>query len=348
VVVVSSRPEIPTAVGRLAALAGAELAVVAAPDRLRAAWHTATAVVVGIDLLDAVAAASLPRRDRVIVVGLAPASEVVWRAAMSIGAVGVAVLPDDDREVVELLSDDRGSRAAASVLGVIGGCGGAGASTLAAALGLHSARTTATLLVDADPLGGGLDVLLGAERMPGLRWSDVADARGRLDAKALADALPVVAGCAVVSHGRGSPASVAADAASAVLDAGVRGFGQVVIDLPRCGSPAGATLIAGCDRVALVVPATVRATAAASVVVRELLAGCGDRVRLVVRDPGGDRLSVADVTRALDRPAIGTVCTESALAAAANRGEPPRLRRGSVAAVCRAVLADPAPMLGAA
>ena len=65
----------------------------------------------------------------------------------------VAALSDAD--------DDAGpTRARGAVIAVIGGRGGAGASVFATALA-HSA--TEALLVDLDPWGGGIDLLLGAE-----------------------------------------------------------------------------------------------------------------------------------------------------------------------------------------
>ena len=67
----------------------------------------------------------------------------------------------------------------ALTVGVIGGRGGAGASTLACALAVTAARDgRRTMLVDGDPLGGGLDVLLGGEQAGGLRWPDFAASRG--------------------------------------------------------------------------------------------------------------------------------------------------------------------------
>src|SRR3712207_7123198 len=47
-----------------------------------------------------------------------------------------------------------------------------------------------TLLVDADPLGGGLDLVLGWEQVDGLRWPSLAEADGRVDPPALLQALP--------------------------------------------------------------------------------------------------------------------------------------------------------------
>ena len=55
------------------------------------------------------------------------------------------------------------------VICVVGGSGGVGASTLAAALAFVAARQAArSVLVDTDRLGGGLDLLIGAERVDGL------------------------------------------------------------------------------------------------------------------------------------------------------------------------------------
>ena len=60
-----------------------------------------------------------------------------------------------------------------------------------------------TLLVDLDPLGGGLDLLLGAERLAGLRWPDLAGARGRLGGGMLRDALPRLDGLSLLSWAGG-------------------------------------------------------------------------------------------------------------------------------------------------
>ena len=64
------------------------------------------------------------------------------------------------------------------VVAVIGGCGGAGASLFAVAL---AQAATDALLVDLDPWGGGIDLLVGGEATPGLRWPDLALQGGRLN-----------------------------------------------------------------------------------------------------------------------------------------------------------------------
>ena len=70
------------------------------------------------------------------------------------------------------------------VVGVVGGSGGAGASTFAAvvALGASELSSRPVLLIDLDPIGGGLDVLLGLDSTAGARWSAVSKPGGALHA----------------------------------------------------------------------------------------------------------------------------------------------------------------------
>jgi secretion/DNA translocation related CpaE-like protein len=343
VVLLTAQPDLRTAVARLAALIGAALEVISAGGGARTAWRGGDAVVVGADIAGALAASGLPRRDGVVVVTTAVPDETLWRWSVELGAARVVVLPDDERALLELLGDAVDVPAAGgSAIAVIGGCGGAGASTFAAALALTSSRASRTVLIDGDRLGGGLDVLLGIEAAAGARWPDLAGTRGRLSATALADALPTAAQCAVLSWGRISTGPVDPVAAGEVVDAALRGFDRVVIDLPREG---GADLVAAADRLLVIVPATVRATAAAAAVTAGL-ADRGPRPQLVVRDPGSARLTAAQVSAALGLPVVATLHSEAAVATAAERGAPPSRRgRGSLAAACRQVLeraAEPA------
>ena len=89
-------------------------------------------------------------------------------------------LPGAEALLVDRLAAAATGRRGAATVAVVGGRGGAGASTLACALARDGGSSAgAVMLVDADPLGGGLDLLLGAEGVPGLRWPDLAEARGR-------------------------------------------------------------------------------------------------------------------------------------------------------------------------
>ena len=81
--------------------------------------------------------------------------------------------------------------AAALVLGVVGARGGVGASTLAAALAARGARRTASVLVDLDAAAPGLDLLVGLEDDPGVRWPDLAGAAGAIDGATGAPAVAV-------------------------------------------------------------------------------------------------------------------------------------------------------------
>jgi secretion/DNA translocation related CpaE-like protein len=348
VVVVTAVDECRLAVARLAALAGAVVEPVMDSAAVRSRWSPAAAVVVGADLAPIVAAAGLPRRPDVVLVtlsGMDPelADPALWRTAVEIGASRVVAVPEDERILVELLTDvvdaSTTSGCAASAIGVLGGCGGAGASTLAAATAVTAAASVPTALIDMDPIGGGLDVLLGLEQQPGSRWPELVGTRGRLGAATLRDALVRSGSLSLLSSGRDSGGVPSVEAVGAVLDAAVRGHRAVVIDLPRCLHPPAALAASAVDLLVLVVPATVRAAAAAAGVLAALPGGVGP-VRLVVRDPGGGRLTAAEIGDALGRPVLATLRSEQSVVAAASRGDPPlRRKHGSLAEVSRGLVA---------
>jgi secretion/DNA translocation related CpaE-like protein len=342
VVVVTALDECRLAVSRLAALAGAAVELVVDSAAVRGRWNLAAAVVVGADLAPSIAAAGLPRRADVVVVTSSAVDPELWRTAVEIGASRVVALPEDERILVEVLTDvvdaSTTSVGAAGVIGVLGGCGGAGASTLAAAVAVTGAAAVATALIDMDPMGGGLDVVLGLEQQSGARWPELAATRGRLGAATLRDALVRSGSLSLLSWGRAAGNTPSVEATGAVLDAAVRGHRIVVVDLPRCLHPPGALAASAADLLVLVVPATVRAAAAAAAVVAALPAGIG-RIRLIVRDPGGGRLTAAEIGNALGLPVLATLRTEQSVVAAASRGDPPlRRKHGSLAEVSRAVV----------
>jgi secretion/DNA translocation related CpaE-like protein len=303
---------------RLAAAADVEAHVAADAVRARSAWRDAALVIVGPDLAIGL---DPPRRPDVILVG---SGDDVYRLAVDVGAQDVASLPDAETWLVERMAAAAEPAVARAVtVGVIGGRGGAGASVLAATLARCAAgRGLRTLLVDGDPLGGGIDLVLGAETLPGARWSDYSSRRGRLSSAALHDSLPTRGGLAVLSWHRGAVDPVAAETMRSVLDAATRGYDLVVADLPRHHTEARAEALAGADVTLLVVPAEVRAAVAADRVAELARRYCGD-LRLVVRGPAPGGLKPSTIAESLRLPLAGTMPPDRRLAGAIERGEPP-------------------------
>ncbi len=318
---------------RACAVAGVNSLPVTDRVQVARAWRSATAVLVAASAHSWTA--GLPRRARVAVLDDMPASELdAWRLAVGIGAESVFAPDQEPRRLVEwiaLAGEPVGSPAV--VVGVAGACGGAGASTLAAALALRAGASSTVTLIDADPAGGGIDVLLGIEKNPGTRWPDLRGSRGVVAASVLADALPRADAVAVLSWvaaAGGPPLPV--EAMDAVLSAAVRGSDLVVVDLPRSADAAADHAASRSSHVVLVVPASVRAVAAAASALARW-SDAGADVGLVVRHPGPADLTPAAVAEALDRPLLGVLPVDAGLAHLGDRGRFVRaLRRSPVGA----------------
>jgi len=215
-------------------------------------------------------------------------------------------------------------------IAVVGACGGAGVSTLAAALaqGLRRAGEGA-VVVDLDLPGPGVDVLLGIEDEPGARWPELAAARGDVDGAGLIAALPRWHSVPVLSGARLSPArpddAVVVDVCTGLL----RGGETVVLDLPRpaAWSAAARMLVASADAVLLVAPCTAPGVAGA-------LATWGGLADLGVRDPwlvarrpAPGRVDADALGEAVGLPVVATVRADARLAAAVDRGDGPPVGR---------------------
>ena len=149
-------------------------------------------------------------------------------------------------------------------IGVLAGCGGAGASVFAAVLaGRAAVAAGAAFLIDCDPVGGGIDVLLGCERAAGVRWSQVRLRGGELDPAVLRECLPRwqdVSVLAVDESGALEPAGLCR-----IVDATALA-GPVVLDLARWPSPVRAAALSRCDLTVLLTPAEVRGVTASAAV----------------------------------------------------------------------------------
>lgn len=306
---VSTDPLLGDHVRRIAAAAGRPLVERSAPPD-RAARDGAAVL-----LLDGAAARAVATRGTypgaiVVVRGTAGVDE--WRSAAAIGTRHVMGLPADESLLVSLLASEPTTASApgAGVVTVIGGCGGAGASLFASALGLVGSRSHRTLLVDADAIGGGLDLVLGWEEEPGLRWADlvVVDG-GRVESDSLHHALPSRDGLTVLSAGRGET-SVGSDlAVSVVVESGRRGGDLVICDAPRGAGEAREACVDAADLVVLVVPARVRAAAASMRTAAAVSAGNAN-VGVVVRGPSPTGLTAADVADMVSLPLLAACRAE--------------------------------------
>jgi secretion/DNA translocation related CpaE-like protein len=331
---------------RLAAAGGTEVDVATDPAAARPRFAAAPLVLIGADQADACLRARLPRRPRVIIVGRVPAVEAAWEVAELLGAEHVAVLPTAEPWLIDRFAERPDQPQTGRVLAVIGGRGGAGASILAGGLAVTSVSAgLRTLLIDGDPLGGGLDLVLGWERVDGLRWPALSEAGGRVDPPALLQALPHRGDLVLLSFARDSPATdpllaVPGEAMAATLDAARRGRDVIVADLPRQLDDAAVLALQAADRALIVVPAELRATAAAARIAAVAAIHC-DNLAVVVRGPAPGRLKAREISRALGLPLAGSLRPEASLCQALERGEAPAANgRGPLAELCRRLITE--------
>jgi MinD-like ATPase involved in chromosome partitioning or flagellar assembly len=373
-VAITEDPELLDLVLRLGAASGVTVAAVA-----EAGWQAAIPRRASSVLIDARCAAQLTEipagAHRVAVLCTDEPSTMTWRRALSLRADRVIQLPDEQQALLDwLVQGAAESPTRARTIAVTGGRGGVGASTLVAALARTAQRDGRgpVTVLDLDALGGGLDLLLGCEDVPGLRWSGVADVRGRVSASALRSALPVDEGVALLTWDRDddgglgdselTPADFQAVDRSAGIPAGVRGTradpagvrrprpetvsdivvaaqhgtGLVLMDLPRGDDAPAATALALADCLVLVSTADVRGVASAGSVLRGL-AGLCDDVRVVVRRTAYAVADSTAVATSLGLPVVAEVPTIRGMERAINEGLGPsatgRLRRE-----CRRIL----------
>lgn len=348
--VVLDDPDILDEILRIAAATGSPVErvpdVAAASDK----WSAAPLVLVDEAALAALATLATladgphPPRGRLVLVCAGEPDPASWRLTCRCGVRAVVELPEGEPELMALLADlvEMPAAGDGAVLAVVGARGGAGASVFAAAAALETTRSGAgALLVDCDSLAGGLDLVLGAEQDTGLRWPDLGVTAGRVSMTALRDALPQLrcgdGDVVLLSCGRDGPGPDV-DGLSAVLDAGRRAGYTVVCDLPRGNSAVARQVAARADLVAVVLPAEVRACAAARRVLTEL-ATPAERVGLVIRGPAPDALEPDVIADAVGAEVLTTMRAEPRLAGDVERARFLPRRGGPLAGGAREVLA---------
>ena len=220
----------------------------------------------------------------------------------------------------------------ATCLMLVPAVGGAGASITAAASALVLSRERPICLVDADALAGGIDLVLGMETEPGLRWQDFSAADGRLDGAALYEALPSCPrspALKVLTWTRSRTPETAYNHASAAtkFDSADRpGRTDRPDDVRHIASTisclihAGITVIVDCpkqveyvttlgalaDDIVIILPTSVRAIAAGGHLA-SVCAQAGFTPSLAVRHQQHRDISVEEVEYALDLPIAGEI-----------------------------------------
>lgn len=339
VLAVVSDPDLRAELDRIAAAVGIRVVHAGAePAVSRKTWSAAAAVVLDPAAADRCGRTALARRAHVSVLTLGAPSTATWTAAVAVGARHVLTLPAQERELIGALAEaaeaarDDGPRGA--VVAVIGGCGGAGASLLAVALAQAAGDA---LLVDLDPWGGGIDLLVGGEGAPGLRWPDLALQGGRLNWTAVREALPRHRGISVLSGARHGH-ELGAAAAESVVDAGRRGGVTVVCDLPRRLTDATQSALDAADLVVVVSRCDVRACAATAAMA-PVLGALNPNLGLAVRGPSPGGLRATEVADIAGLPLLASIRAQPQLAPQLERGGLKLGPRAAFAVAARRVLA---------
>ncbi|MEV7607184.1 septum site-determining protein Ssd [Paenarthrobacter sp. NPDC089322] len=300
---------------RIVAAAGGSLRTAADVGEAVHGWDTADVVLVGSDVRE------LPPRRQApsVLLGRSAEGDGLWRLAAALGAERVAVLPEAAAWLAEHLSLSGSPDPGGRVLGIVGGSGGAGATTTSVWLAQAAANHgVSTLLMDGDPLGGGLELAVTVQEIPGLRWPDFSETRGSIDPGQFRDSLPVAGGFAFLSWPGTREPVVAPDpgAVAAVLDAARRSFELIVVDIGR-GGEGVRTLAWDCDRILLLTTAHLKPAVSAARILQELPPL---DTGLLLRAGSPAAIDAQVIAESLELPVFGTVPKVRGVAAGTELG----------------------------
>ncbi|MFI2565761.1 septum site-determining protein Ssd [Paenarthrobacter sp. NPDC018779] len=300
---------------RIVAASGGSLHLAEGMEEAMHGWDTADVVLVGSDVRE------LPPRRRApaVLLGRAAEGDALWQLAAALGAERVAVLPGAASWLAEHLSLSVAPDPGGTVLGIVGGHGGAGATTTAIWLAQAAAGLgTSTLLIDGDPWGGGLELGITDQDLPGLRWPDFTATRGSIDPNQFRESLPVAGGFTFLSWPGARDAVPPPDTASvaAVLDAARRGYELVVVDIGR-SVEALRSFAWDCDKMFLLTTPHLKSAVAASRTLNELAPG---DTALLVRGGAAPSVDAQVIADSLGLPLAGTVPALRGVAGATELG----------------------------
>ncbi|MEO7587179.1 MAG: septum site-determining protein Ssd [Arachnia sp.] len=305
---VTRNPSLVDAVSATALALGVAVEVAGDREELRALWSAAGLRLVGTDMVSR-AAVLAPAQGNTWVVGQADAALLAASAELGVPALA---LPQSSAQLAEVMVRRGGPGPGARRLALVGGSGGVGTSSLTVALSLMAARGGRRVAaVELAECGGGLDLLLGLEAAPGLRWNDLAGASGELGR--LDEQLVEGDGVSVLPLSRDPHAAPTRTATDAVLRSLDRSHDVVVVDT---GDGRHLDWL-GDAQVVVVVAAHVRGVAAARMVLERHESG---GAQLLVRTGPGATLPPEAVARALGLPLLGLVRHDAAVPRLAGSG----------------------------
>jgi hypothetical protein len=210
----------------------------------------------------------------------------------------------------------RRSRGACAVplIAVIGGCGGAGASTLAVSLAVTALRVgRRAILFDADPLGGGLEPLVALGTICAAPDSPVYTARSwphgveppyrEQPPPGRSRADPDLA---LVTWGGTAGERIPVAAMRNALRVLRTSTDLVVVDLPRVVDDSTQLVLAEATHTLVIAPVSER-NAVSTARLLPKLAVVGPRPQLVLRLPSRDELTAREFAELLDAPLAGIV-----------------------------------------
>lgn len=280
------------------------------PLAVRRMWSRADVVVIDSDMARRLSERRPPRRDRLLLVHGDASHDEFWPQAVLLGAVAVASIRDEAAAVRALAATLDGHREAC-VVSIVGASGGVGASAVAAVLSWQArALGWRPAVIDADPIGGGVDLALGSERAPGLRWPELVADGSPWASRSLSDALPVIGGVSVLgperdgfgSSTRGLDSAVSLPVLDAVTTA-TRAFDLVVVDLPRDRLLHEPAVVAESQLTVLIVADDLASVASARLILPWLRQrSCATVVVCADRHGGGGPRELADL---LGHPVVG-------------------------------------------
>lgn len=210
-----------------------------------------------------------------------------------------------------------------TMIGVVSAAGGAGGTTLAAATARLASERISTVLVDLDPLGMGIERVVGYQGDVITHWGTLG--AGALNPRRLPEALPLHEGVHLVGFGGSAPLPIESAALDSVLSACVRSFRLTILDVPR--TPAVLSQVARiCDLIVVCCSQSVAAAWAGQRLVAAIRAPSD--IGLVTRvGPGNVRSS--EIAETLRIPLLSQVGDQRGLDEVLAMGAGPLRSRGS-------------------